>query len=424
MARCRSITGFKAVGSENYKYIQARIGTICLLKSEQEEDSMVNYTCMQNVKLMVGEGCHTQMGEALKEAGYKKAFVVYDGGVKAAGIIDQVLASLRAAGMDYAEFDKVLPDPPAEVVDEGAKLCKAAACDCVIGIGGGSAIDTAKGINILRVNGGNILDYANPEKEMKKSSGLMSVPTTSGTGSEMSNGLIISDTANNSKVAILVVNGMSEFAVVDPAFAAGMPLGLTIMTGLDVFSHAAEGYTSALANPMTDLINISIMQTVARYLPRAVADGKDMEARTKMHIAASLGGWMLANSSAHVGHSIAHVIGGMYHIPHGACCAYSLPVVLETVSPALPEKVKTVGEILGAVYDGTEDAQQIGEKTAACYKKFAYEIVGVKQIREYTTDDTKLDELAKRVAAEPLAALSPVAITEENAMEMLKKIFA
>lgn len=383
---------------------------------------MVNYTCMQNVKLMVGEGCHTQMGEALKEAGYKKAFVVYDAGVKAAGIIDQVLESLNVAGIAYTEFNKVLPDPPAEVVDEGAKLCKAEECDCVIGIGGGSAIDTAKGINILRVNGGSILDYADPEKEMKKSLGLMSVPTTSGTGSEMSNGLIISDTANNSKVAILVVNGMSEFAVIDPAFAAGMPLGLTIMTGLDVFSHAAEGYTSALANPMTDMINRSIMQTVVECLPHAVADGTNMEARTKMHIAASLGGWMLGNSSVHVGHSIAHVIGGMYHIPHGACCAYSLPVVLEKISSALPEKVKSIGKILGASFDGTETAQQIGEKTAEYYKKFAYETVGVRQIKEYTTDMTKVDELAKRVAIEPLAVLAPIAVTEENAAEMLRKI--
>lgn len=383
---------------------------------------MVNYTCMQNVKLMVGEGCHTQMGEALKEAGYKKAFVVYDAGVKAAGIIDQVLESLNVAGIAYTEFNKVLPDPPAEVVDEGAKLCKAEECDCVIGIGGGSAIDTAKGINILRVNGGSILDYADPEKEMKKSLGLMSVPTTSGTGSEMSNGLIISDTANNSKVAILVVNGMSEFAVIDPAFAAGMPLGLTIMTGLDVFSHAAEGYTSALANPMTDMINRSIMQTVVECLPREVADGTNMEARTKMHIAASLGGWMLGNSSAHVGHSIAHVIGGMYHIPHGACCAYSLPVVLEKISSALPEKVKSIGKILGASFDGTETVQQIGEKTAEYYKKFAYETVGVRQIKEYTTDMTKVDELAKRVAIEPLAVLAPIAVTEENAAEMLRKI--
>lgn len=384
---------------------------------------MVNYTCMQNVKLMVGEGCHTQMGEALKEAGYKKAFVVYDGGVKAAGIIDKVLESLRIAEVAYIEFDKVLPDPPAEVVDEGAKLCKEEACDCVIGIGGGSAIDTAKGINILRVNGGNILDYADPEKEMKKSLGLMSVPTTSGTGSEMSNGLIISDTANNSKVAILVVNGMSEFAVIDPAFAAGMPLGLTIMTGLDVFSHAAEGYTSILANPMTDMINMSIMQTVVEYLPRAITDGTDMEARTKMHIAASLGGWMLANSSAHMGHSIAHVIGGMYHIPHGACCAYSLPVVLEKISSVLPEKVKTIGKILGVSYDETENAEEIGKKTAECYKKFAYDTVGVKPVKDYITDVTKVDELAERVVVEPLAALSPVNITKEIAMEMLKKIF-
>ena len=384
---------------------------------------MINYTCMQNVKLLVGEGCHTQMGEALKEAGYKNAFVVYDSGVKAAGIIDQVLESLKAVGLTYTEFDKVLPDPPAEVVNEGAALCEKAGCDCVIGIGGGSAIDTAKGINILRVNGGTILEYADPQKEMKKSLGLMSVPTTSGTGSELSNGLIISDTENNSKVAILVVNGMSEFAVIDPAFSAGMPLGLTIMTGLDVFSHAAEGYTSVLANPMTDMITRSIMQTVVEYLPRAVKDGTDMEARTRMHIAASLGGWMLANASAHVGHSIAHVMGGMYHIPHGACCAYSLPVVLETISAALPEKVKEIGEILGASYNGAESVEEIGKKAAEAYKTFAYETVGVKPVGDYVAETPAFEELADRVVAEPLAGLSPVEITKDVALEMLEKIF-
>ena len=293
-----------------------------------------------------------------------------------------------------------------------------------MGIGGGSAIDTAKGINILRVNGGNILDYADPAKEMKKSLGLMSVPTTSGTGSELSNGLIISDTEHSSKVAILVVNGMSEFAVIDPAFAAGMPKGLTIMTGLDVFSHAAEGYTSVLATPMTDMINLSLMQNVIEYLPRAVQDGSDMEARTKMHVAASMGGWMLANSSAHVGHSIAHVIGGMYHIPHGACCAYSLPVVLETVSAVLPDKVKAIGVLLGVSFAGTEDAVEIGRKTAEAYRKFAYETVGVKPVRDYVTEAADIETLAERVEAEPLAGLSPLPITKANAGEMLKKIFA
>lgn len=385
---------------------------------------MVNYTCMQNVKIMVGEDCHKDMGMALKEAGYRKAFVVYDSGVKAAGIIDQVIESLENSGITYVEFDKVLPDPPAEVVDEGGRLCREAECDCVIGIGGGSAIDTAKGINILRVNGGEILQYADPAKEMKKSLGLMSVPTTSGTGSELSNGLIISDTKNQIKVAILVVNGMSEFAVIDPKFSAGMPLGLTIMTGLDVFSHAAEGYTSVLANPMTDLITKAIMETVAEYLPRAIADGSDMEARTKMHMAASLGGWMLANPSAHVGHSIAHVIGGHFHIPHGACCAYSLPVVLEAIAPVLTDKVKDIGSILGASYEKEESATEIGRKAADVYRKFAYETVGVKKVMEFTAEKPDIPKLAVQVKNEPLAALSPVEVSQELAEKMLEEIFS
>ncbi len=385
---------------------------------------MVNYTCMQSVKLTAGQGSHKLIGEALKESGYSKAFVVYDKGVKDAGIIDKVLASLKEADMSYVEFDKVLADPPANVVDEGGRICREEGCDCVIGIGGGSAIDTAKGINILRVNGGSILEYADPQKEMKKSLGLMSVPTTSGTGSELSNGLIISDTEKNIKVAILVINGMSEFAVIDPEFSAGMPKGLTIMTGLDVFSHAAEGYTTILANPMTDMITESIMKNVVKYLPEAVKDGSNMEAREKMHVAASLGGWMLANSSAHVGHSLAHVIGGMYHIPHGACCAYSLPVVLESVSEVLPEKVKNIGTILGAVYDGSESAKEIGEKAAEAYKKFAYETVGVKKITDYVSDKADVKLLAERVVTEPLAGLAPLKITEELASEMVEKIFA
>ncbi len=384
---------------------------------------MVGYTCMQNVKIMAGAGCHKSMGQALKESGYGKAFVVYDAGVKAAGIIDKVTDSLKAAGIEYVEFDKVLPDPPAEIVDEGGALCMDSGCDCVIGIGGGSAIDTAKGINILRVNGGHILEYANPANEMKKSLGLMSVPTTSGTGSELSNGLIISDTANDIKAAILAANGMSEFAVIDPEFSKGMPKGLTIMTGLDVFSHAAEGYTSVLADPMTDMINKAIMENVVKFLPRAVADGEDMEARTKMHIAASLGGWMLGNSSAHVGHSIAHVIGGMYHIPHGACCAYSLPVVLDVVSGVLPDKVKEIGEILGAVFDGGETSAEIGERTAEAYKHFAYGVVGVKKVDEFVSGSADIDLLAGRVEAEPLAGLSPVKVTKELAADMLRKIF-
>lgn len=384
---------------------------------------MITYTCLQNVKILVGENIHIKIGEALKEAGYKKAFLVYDGGVKAAGIIDRITASLKVSNLEYAEFDKVLPDPPADIVNEGGALCMELQCDCVIGIGGGSAIDTAKGINVLRVNGGSILEYANPEKEMKRCPGLMSVPTTSGTGSELSSGMIISDTSTDTKVAILSENSMSEFAVIDPVFTVGMPVGLTIMTGLDAFSHAAEGYTSVLANPMTDMITKAIMENVIEYLPRAVKNGSDMEARTNMHIAASLGGWMLANPAAHVGHSIAHAIGAIYHIPHGACCAYSLPVVLEKLAEELPDKVKAIGKLFGVEFDGLETAEQIGSKTSAAYKKFAYKTVGIKPIKEFYEGTTDYDMLAKRISTDPLCNLAPINITEDVALDFIKKIF-
>ena len=383
----------------------------------------MNYTCMQNVKLLVGENEHKKIGEVLKDEKYNKAFLVYDAGVKATDIIEKVTNSLKASGIEYIEFDKVLPDPPADIVNLGGEICRENGCDCVIGIGGGSAIDTAKGINILRVNGGKILEYASPEREMKCSLGLMSVPTTSGTGSELSNGLIISDTENNTKVAILAENGMSEFAVVDPVFSAGMPLGLTIMTGLDVFSHAAEGYTSILSNPMSDMIVKSIMENVVKYLPRAVKNGNDMEARSKMHVSAALGGWMLANPSAHVGHSIAHVLGGELHIPHGACCAYSLPVVLEEISGELTDKVKDIAEILGASFSGSETPEEIGKIASDYYKKFAYEIVGVKRISEFVSGEVNVEKLADKVVIEPLAGIAPMEITKQNAKNMLYKIF-
>ena len=381
----------------------------------------MNYTFLQSIKVLAGTGTTKEVGIMLREAGYKHPLLVYDQGVRQAGIIASITESLEKEDILYSEFDKVLPDPPAYIVEEGYQVCMAKGCDSVIAIGGGSSIDTGKGINLLRVNGGSILEYANPQKEMKPCKGLISIPTTSGTGSELSNGLIISDTDNNKKVAILAQNAMSEFAIVDPELTVGMPVGLTMMTGLDVFSHAAEGYTSIFSNIATDMVCEKIMETVVTYLPRAIADGKDMEARSKMHTAASLGGFILANASAHVGHSFAHVLGGMYHLPHGACCAYGLPAVLKLISAASPDKVKKIGEILGASYDGSEDEKEVGCKAASAYIKFRDEILGLKPLELEALD---LSAMTKAIVEEPLAGLSPVPITEENAAALLKDVFA
>lgn len=307
----------------------------------------MKFSLIQNTKVLAGCGTVVQIGKLLHESGYKKAFLVFDSGVKGVGIIDKITSSLAAFNIEYLEFDKVLPDPPASIVNEGATLCKRESCDCVVAIGGGSVIDTAKGITILRFNDGKILDYGKLGAEIKKSVGLISIPTTSGTGSELSDGLIISDTEHNQKVPILATNAMSEYAIIDPELTVGMPVGLTMMTGLDVFSHAAEAYTTVISNITTDMLCEKIMETVVEYLPVAVKDGNNLEARTKMQVSASIGGWMLANACAHIGHSIAHVIGAKYHLVHGAACAYGFPAMIKYIAPVSTIKVKKLEKFLG-----------------------------------------------------------------------------
>lgn len=380
---------------------------------------MVEYSFVQSVKVVTGAGSVAKTGEVLKDAGYKKAFLVYDLGMKQIGVIDKIEDSLKSCGIGYVEYDKVLPDPPADMVDAGADICKAEGCDCVIGIGGGSSIDTAKGINILRFNDGKILDYAT--KPMKLCRGLITIPTTAGTGSELSNGAIVSDTVKDIKMPILCVNNMSEYTILDPQLTAGMPYKLTLFTGLDVFSHVAEAYTSILANPMTDLVCEKMMETVVTYLPIVLEQPDNLAAREKMQCAASIGGWMLYNASAYVGHSLAHVLGAKFHIVHGAACAYGLPAVLRRIAVPLPEKVRYIGTLLGAAYTGEETPEEIGQKAAEAYAAFTAKLQ-LPGIEDYKVSETVLEELAEDVAAETFAGLAPIPVTKEAAKEMLKEI--
>jgi alcohol dehydrogenase class IV len=377
---------------------------------------------MQRSKIISAPGSFLQIVEVLKDGGYSRPFVVFDKGVKAVGIADKVLDVLRSAGIRFVEFSDVIPDPPCNVVEDAADLCKSSECDCVIAIGGGSSIDTAKGVSVLRFNKGKILDYADPSVPMEYCPGLISIPTTSGTGSELSNGIIITNPETQVKVPIVGNKAMSEYVILDPELTVGLPAGLTVITGLDVFSHAMEAYTTILAGPMTDIICEKIMQDVVQYLPRATKNGKDIEARQRMLDCASMGGWMLANCCAHVGHSLAHVIGAKFHIPHGAACAYACPAAMRFIAPAVPVKLRKVGEILGAKFDGYEDSAQIAKKTVAAYEELCKEL-GLKPRSEYGISKEAAVLLAKDVSTECFAPLTPRKVTEEDAARMLAETF-
>lgn len=377
----------------------------------------MNYTFLQTVKIVTGVNCSASVGQVLAEHGYHKVLLVTTKGMQKRGQLEKIEKSLKEAGLAHVIYTDVQPDPPAELVDAGAALSKKEGCDSVLAVGGGSCIDTAKGINVLRFNPGSILDYAsNPMAECK---GLFVIPTTSGTGSELSNGAIITDMVGNKKLPILCANNMPEAAFLDPELTVSMPSSLTMETGLDTFSHAAEAYTSVLSNPMTDLVCESVMETVVRYLPKACTDGTDIEARQKMQCAAAAGGWMLYNASAHVGHSFAHVLGAQLHLVHGCACAYGLPEVLKLIKSAVPEKVKRIGEILGACYTGQESDEEIAESAAEAYRRFAYG-VGLPEIPEEVKAVADIKKLAEGIAQETFAALCPVPVTPENAEVLVR----
>lgn len=379
---------------------------------------MLQYVFVQSVKIHTGIGAIADIGTLLQEAGYRNAFLVCTKGMVKRGLMAEIQGYLQQAGVDSVIYDEALPDPPAQIVDQGAELCKAKHCDCVVAVGGGSSMDTAKGINILRFNDGSILDYATAP--IQPCSGLIMVPTTSGTGSELSNGAVISDPARGVKLPILCVNCMPEYAILDPQLTVSVPPHVTLETGLDTFSHAAEAYTSTLSNPMTDLVCEGVMEYVVTYLPKAIENGADLTARQKMQVAAAIGGWMLYQNCAHVGHSFAHVTGAKLHLVHGVACAYGLPGVLKLIAAAVPDKVRKIGTILGAVYTGTETPEEIGAKAAAAYRAF---VAGLHLPSPEPLAADKIPGLAADIVTEPFAGLCPVPVTQEVAENLLREAF-
>ncbi|GKQ42130.1 hypothetical protein RD055328_00530 [Companilactobacillus sp. RD055328] len=380
----------------------------------------MDYKLEQNVKVVVSYELSKSILEIISEKEFKKPMIVIDKFLLETSEIKKLLSELKDNKIDSVIYDEIVPDPPTEVVDKGAKVFNESGCDCIIGIGGGSSIDSARGINIVRTYGGKISEYATGKDIPERVEGLIAVPTTSGTGSELSNALIVTDSETKEKLAVLSNNAVSEFAILDPKLVATLPTNMTIATGLDTFAHAAEGYTSLLSSPITDAICEKIMYLVVKYLPKAVKNGADLEARQEMMIAAALGGWILNNAGTHVGHSQAHVIGAKYKMPHGMACAYALPGTLQYTSVIKMKKIREIGYILGASFPEDATDLEIGEITAAKFKEFRDTKLGLPAFSTFNIDEEEMLSNVDRLMKERFVGNSPMEIDEDLSKTLLK----
>lgn len=312
-------------------------------------------------RIVYGTGVSLTISNFLADLNAKTVVAVYDQGVKSAGIVDPILNAIREKGFSVVEYGEVISDPTVEVIEKGARIAKEAGGDVFIAIGGGSALDCAKCMALLQTNSGSLLDYMGVGVAKHACPPWIAVPTTSGTGSEATCLSIITDTKAQRKVMVKdLVKMRAAAAYLDPNLVLGLPKGLTASTGMDALAHAVEGYTIPRHNEYSDMYCVGAIRRVLKYLPAAVENGKDVEARGEMMLAATFGGLGFANSSLHIGHGFSHAIGASLHVPHGTACAWTLPFAMRHAGQVMPyDRLQTLAQLMGIDIIGKERADLI-----------------------------------------------------------------
>ena len=317
-----------------------------------------------------GVGKVAQVGSIAKAIKARDVLVVTDQGILKSGILEKVEEPLKGAKVSYTVFAEVEPNPLDRIAEKGAALAKEIKANAIIGLGGGSSIDSAKAISLLATNPGGIRDYQikSPEDFQKLKSHplpLIAIPTTSGTGTEGNFWSIITHTENWSKMAIggppVYPGGpcvAAKVAIDDPLLTVSLPPYQTACTGLDAFAHHYDSYTSNLANPISDAISEYSIKLIRNFMPIAYANGKDVEAREMMMLASLLGGISFANSDCSAVHCLAEALGGLYGNPpkpvvaHGLACSLFLPWCMEYNCLTDPVKHANVAKFLGEDVSG------------------------------------------------------------------------
>ena len=296
-------------------------------------------------RLVHGPGAVSRLGELAADLGVRRPMLVTDSGVVAAGLADEAQRLLD----DAVLFDGVRPNPDIALVDEAAGIYRDQGCDGLVGLGGGSSIDTAKGVGVVVEHGGSILEYEYGGKPItKRISPLIAVPTTSGTGSEVTLWSVITDHERKIKFNVGGTPLIGpHIAVIDPELTLGLPPVITAATGMDALSHGIECFTCDYHQPFNDAVALLAVELVGRWLRVAYEDGSNLEARTQMAHAATLGGMSYGTESAGAAHAMSQSAGGVHDCPHGALTARVLGPVCEYNAPAAPERYARIATALG-----------------------------------------------------------------------------
>jgi len=376
--------------------------------------------------LIIGSGAAEQVGEESKKLGTEKGLIVTDEVLLKLGILDNIKRALSHAEIEFATFSGVSTEPTVEFVSEGLKNYKGNNCDFLLAVGGGSAIDTAKAIAVMAANTGSIEDYEGLNNIPRAGAPLIAIPTTAGTGSEVTQVAIITDTKRDVKMLFISPFLMPQKAIIDPLLTLSMPRGVTAATGIDALTHAIEAYVSVKAQPMTDIFCLSAIELISGNLKQAWSNGNNIEAREKTMLGALQAGIAFSNSSVALIHGMARPIGACFHISHGVSNATLLGVVTEFSLTGNPARYVRIAEAMGENVKNLPilEAANLAAKSI----KRLIKDVKIPSLPELGVDKDKLDKLAPKMAGDAIASGSPAnnprQATKEEIIELYRLAYS
>jgi len=356
-------------------------------------------------RVIYGRDTFREVGRQAKTLG-TKALIVSDPVMENIGLVARCEQYLREAGLPLATYTRVDTEPTDVHVKEALDVCRSEQCDVIVAIGGGSSIDAAKAVAVMMTNEGTISDYVgNAKMFTKKPVPLIAIPTTAGTGSEVTKVTVIIDTKTDVKMMISQPALLPAVAIVDPLLTVSCPPSVTAATGVDALCHSIEAYISRRAHPVTDVLALSAIEAIIGHLRRAYENGQDIEAREKMAIAAMKAGMAFSNASVTLVHGMSRPIGALFHVPHGVSNAMLLPGVLEFTKESAIERLAVIARLINPQLKDVSDAEA-ADALVEEVKQLCRDL-HIPNMKTWGIDKAAFDKAVDKMAADALASGSP-----------------
>ena len=383
---------------------------------------MVNRFILNEVSYF-GPGARKELPGVVQRLGFKKALVVTDKGLMKFGVAKMVLDVLDEAAIPYAVYDDVKPNPTVTNVKNGVEACKQAGADFIVAIGGGSSMDTAKGIGIVCNNPefADVVSLEGVADTKKKTVPIIALPTTAGTAAETTINYVIIDESKQKKMVCVDPNDIPCVAIIDAELMYSLPKSLTAATGMDAMTHAIEGLITKGAWELSDMFEIKAIEMIHRYLPLAVNEPTNPVGRDGMAVAQYVAGMAFSNVGLGVDHGMAHPLSALHDVPHGVACAMLLPTVMRFNAPAALPKYVDIAKAVGVYKEGMTQEEAAD---AACTEiENLSKLVGIPaHLSELGITEKDIDALADQAIEDVCTPGNPRPVTREDIVALYKKI--